>query len=174
MRLLYRLRHYVLTLILVVGLYALIGFVVAPYLVKTYGIPAISETIQRPVLLQDVQINPFALSIRLTEFEIQEPNQSSILGFGELFIDFDPTVSLFKQAYAFNEIRLVLPFVSARILPDRKLNLLALIPPRPETPPAETPPADKQEKAAIPLVQVDLIQIQSGVVNFGMIRKRNL
>jgi hypothetical protein len=165
MKLLYRFRHYVLTLILVVGLYALLGFVVAPYLVKRYGIPAISEQLQRPVLLGDIEINPFLLSIRLTGFEIQEPDHSAILGFDELAIDFEGAVSLFKQAYAFKEIRLVLPFVSARILPDKKVNLLGLLPP-PAEKPADEPPPEKQEKAAIPLVQVDMIQIQSGVVEF--------
>ncbi len=171
MTLLYRFRHLILTLILVTGLYALLGFVVAPYLVKRYGVQAVSEKVQRPVVLRDVQINPFAFSIRLTGFEIQEPDHRAILGFDELFIDFDAMVSLFKQAYAFNEITVVLPFVSARILPDKKLNLLGLLPPRPETPPppdkaekAENP--DKAEKAEIPLVQVGLIQIQSGVVEF--------
>lgn len=167
MRLLYRVRHYILTLILVIGLYALLGFVVAPYLIKQYGVPAISQQLQRPVLLQDIRINPFALSIRLTEFEIQEQNQSAIMGFSELFIDFEPTVSLFRQAYAFKEIQLMLPFVSARILPDKKVNLLGLLPPQ-----AETPPLAKQEKAEIPLVQVELIQIQSGVVEFRDESKR--
>ncbi len=162
MRLLYRFRHVVLSLILVVGFYALVGFIVAPYLIKRYGIPAVSETLKRPVLLQDVQINPFALSLRLVRFEIQEPDHSAILGFDELFIDFEGTVSLFKQAYAFQEIKLVLPFVSARILPDKKLNLLGLIPPRPDAP----PPPETQEKKDIPLVQVGLIQIQSGVAEF--------
>ena len=163
MTLLYRFRHLILTLILVTGLYALLGFVVAPYLVKRYGVQAVSEKVQRPVVLRDVQINPFAFSIRLTGFEIQEPDHRAILGFDELFIDFDAMVSLFKQAYAFNEITVVLPFVSARILPDKKLNLLGLLPPRPETPP---PPPDKAEKTEIPLVQVGLIQIQSGVLEF--------
>ncbi|WP_447597928.1 DUF748 domain-containing protein [Nitrospira sp. Nam80] len=163
MTLLYRFRHLILTLILVVGLYALLGFVVAPYLVKRYGVQAVSEKLQRPVLLHDVQINPFALSIRLTGFEIQEPDHRAILGFDELFIDFEALISLFKQAYAFNEINVVLPFVSARILPDKKLNLLGLLPPRSETPP---PPPARAEKAEIPLVQVGLIQIQSGVLEF--------
>jgi uncharacterized protein involved in outer membrane biogenesis len=162
MRVLYRFRHVVLILILLVCLYALLGFVVAPYLVKRYGVPAISEKLQRPVLLHDVQINPFAISIRLTGFEIQEPDKRSMVGFDELFIDFEAIVSLFKQAYAFKEITVALPFVSARILPDKKLNLLGLLPPRPETP----PPPDKTEKAAIPLVQAGLIQIQSGVLEF--------
>jgi hypothetical protein len=166
MTLLYRFRHLILTLILVTGLYALLGFVVAPYLVKRYGVQAVSEKVQRPVVLRDVQINPFAFSIRLTGFEIQEPDHRAILGFDELFIDFDAMVSLFKQAYAFNEITVVLPFVSARILPDKKLNLLGLLPPRPETPPPPPDKADKAEKAEIPLVQVGLIQIQSGVVEF--------
>ena len=164
MKLLYRFRHYVLALILVVGLYALLGFVVAPYLIKKYGVPAISQQLHRPVLLQDIQINPFLLSIRLVGFEIQESDQSAILGFDEFAIDFEGAASLFTQSYTFKEISLVLPFVSARILPDKKVNLLGLLPP-PGEKPAEEPPPEKQ-KTAIPLVQVDMIQIRSGVVEF--------
>ena len=63
-----------------VGLYALVGFFLVPYLIKAYAIPVVVEKLKRPVLIREVELNPFALSLRLTGFEIREADQSALLG----------------------------------------------------------------------------------------------
>src|SRR5574340_1374330 len=100
MALVTRFRTALIVLCGAVALYALLGFVVAPYAVKTYAIPALSERLRHPVLLGDISLNPFTFALTLSEFEIQEPNQTPMLGFKELFVNFEGT-SLVRSTYIF-------------------------------------------------------------------------
>ena len=106
--------------ILVLGgllLYTLVGFFLVPYLIKAYAIPAIAEKLKRPVLVKEVELNPFALSLRLTGLEIREKDQSPLLGFDEFFVNFQAS-SLIRRAYVFDTIRLTVPYVSARVFKE--------------------------------------------------------
>jgi len=156
---LHRFRHVLCAAIAALGLYTLVGFIVAPYVIKTYVVPALAEKLHRPILLQDVEINPFELSVRLLELDIQEPDNTSIIGFDELFVNFE-TVSIFRRAYAFDEIQLVRPYVLVKIHPDGKLNLVGLVPP------SEGAPPEPQPKSPMPAVEIGLFHIESGVLEF--------
>jgi hypothetical protein len=54
-----------------------LGFFLVPYLIKAYAVPAVAERLKRPVLVKEVELNPFALSLRLTGLEIREADQSA-------------------------------------------------------------------------------------------------
>ena len=159
----YRTLFYVLSGL--VACYALLGFVVAPYAVKTYGIPALSERLRHPVVLEDIRLNPFAFSVGLTGFEIQEPDRTPMLGFQELLIDFEAT-SLLRSSYVFDEIRLTLPFGLVHLQADGKLNLLGLVPPNSEGTDQPAPPADPSSKGAMPSVEIRLLSIHRGVIEY--------
>jgi uncharacterized protein involved in outer membrane biogenesis len=172
MTLLSRYRTALIVLCGIVALYALLGFVVAPYAVKTYAIPALAERLRHPVVLGDVRINPFTFSLMLTAFEIREPDQTPMLGFEELFVDFEGT-SLVRSAYLFDEIRLTLPFGLVHIRADGTLNLLGLVPPASDSPADPAPPADvKAEKAPVPPVEIRLLSIRQGVIEYRDDSKR--
>ncbi|HQV46156.1 MAG TPA: DUF748 domain-containing protein, partial [Nitrospira sp.] len=172
MTLLSRYRTALIVLCGIVALYALLGFVVAPYAVKTYAIPALAERLRHPVVLGDVRINPFTFSLMLTAFEIREPDQTPMLGFEELFVDFEGT-SLVRSAYLFDEIRLTLPFGLVHIRADGTLNLLGLVPPAQDSPADPAPPADtKAEKAPVPPVEIRLLSIRQGVIEYRDDSKR--
>ena len=172
MTLLSRYRTALIVLCGIVALYALLGFVVAPYAVKTYAIPALAERLRHPVVLGDVRINPFTFALTLTAFEIREPDQTPMLGFEELFVDFEGT-SLVRSAYLFDEIRVVLPFGLVHIRADGTLNLLGLVPPARDSPADSAPPADaKAEKAPVPPVEIRLLSIRQGVIEYRDDSKR--
>ena len=137
--------------------YALIGFFLLPYVIKAFLFPAVSERLHRPVLVKEVELNPFALSLRVTGFEIQEADQSALLGFDEFFINFE-TSSLIRQAYVFDTIRLTFPYVSAKVSKEGRLNLVDLIPPVVEQPNEPTTPPDTQQ-AQIPAVEIGDFEI---------------
>jgi|CXWL01.1.fsa_nt_gi uncharacterized protein involved in outer membrane biogenesis len=147
-----------------VFVYALVGFVLFSYLIKVYAIPALAETLHRPVLVKEVELNPFALSIRVTGFEVREPDQSALLGFEEFFVNFEIS-SLIRQAYVFDTIRLTVPYVSARVSKEGRLNLTELGPPAdgPEAAPATK---DSTGPSAIPAVQIGHLEIAQGIVEF--------
>jgi Domain of Unknown Function (DUF748) len=147
-----------------VGLYALVGFFLLPYLITAYAIPAIAEKLKRPVLIKEVELNPFALSLRLTGFEIREPDQSALLGFDEFFVNVQVS-SLIRRAYVFETIRLTMPYVSARVFKDGRVNLAELVPPDDGSQPVAPLQAEKTP-AEIPAIEIGEFEIAQGVVEF--------
>lgn len=143
--------------------YALAGFLLLPYLIQTYGVPAAAEQLKRPVVLREVAFNPFTLSLRLNGLEVLETNQVPILGLEEFVVNLRAT-TLFGQTLGFDEIRLVMPFVAAKVNREGKLNLVALAPPPDDTaPPA--PPETGQAKKMMPL-DIGLLEISKGIVEY--------
>ena len=149
-------------LLSLVLLYTLIGFFLVPYIITAKVVPTVAEQIKHPVVLREAAFNPFALSLRLNGLEIWEQNETPMLGFEELFVNLRVT-TLFLQKVAFDEIRLVMPFVAARVNREGKLNLLALVPPEDPTKPA--PPPTTEPKLLMP-VQIDLLEIGQGIVEY--------
>ena len=147
-----------------VFLYALVGFFLVPYLLKAFAIPAVAEKLKRPVLVKEVGLNPFTLSLRVTGFEIREADQSALLGFDEFFVNFQAS-SLIRRAYVFDTIRLTVPYVSARVYKDGRMNLAELVPPNDGSQPSVPPQAEKTP-AEIPAVEIGEFEIAQAIVEF--------
>src|ERR1044072_2634661 len=113
MRRLFRPVPLAVTAVALLLLYTLAGFFLVPHIIKAHVLPAVSEQLHRPVAVDRVEVNPFVLSLRRTDFEIQEEDRTPLIGFQEFFINFQ-TVSLFRRAYVFDEIRFLLPFMSVK------------------------------------------------------------
>ncbi|MGE0642899.1 MAG: DUF748 domain-containing protein [Nitrospira sp.] len=145
------------------ALYALIGFVLLPYLIKAYGVPSVSEQIKHPVVLREAAFNPFTLALRLNGLEVRDQNQAAMLGFEELFVDVQ-AVTLFAQKVAFDEIRLIMPFVAAKVNSEGHLNLMSLAPPEDQAASKPAEPAGEPQKM-IP-VEIDLLEIDRGVLEY--------
>jgi len=166
-----------LTAVAVVLLYTLVGFFLVPHVIKAHVIPAVSEQLGRPVSVKEVEFNPFVLSLRLADFEIQEHDGTPLIGFQEFFINFQ-TISLFRRAYVFDEIRFRLPFVSVKVAKDGHVNLAGLVPPK--EPPAGAEAASAEESAAppspppaksLPAVEISHFEIRQGMVEFHDLSK---
>ena len=80
MRRLLRPRVLIGTLVGLIALYSLVGFVLVPYLITSYVVPTASEQIKHPILLRDAAFNPFALSLRLNGFEVRGQNRDADAG----------------------------------------------------------------------------------------------
>ena len=146
-----------------IALYTLVGFVLLPHLIQAYGIPAVAEYIKHPVVLREAAFNPFTLALRLDGLEVREQDQTAMLGFEELFVNLRAT-TLFFQKVAFDEIRLVMPFVAARVNPAGRMNLMSLVPPPAETVQQPTPPSGEAKKM-MP-VEIDLLEIEQGILEY--------
>ena len=147
----------------VIALYTLVGFVLLPYLIKAHGIPAMAEQVKHPVVLREAAFNPFTLALRLNGLEVREQDQTAILGFEELFVNLRAT-TLFLQKVAFDEIRLVMPFVAAKVNREGKLNLMSLVPPSDEAPQPPAQPTSEPKKM-MP-VKIDLLEIGQGIIEY--------
>ena len=167
-----RLRNYKKLGIVFVSLilvYALLGFVVIPAILEAKLPAIVTGHIGKPVVVKDIQLNPFALSINIHGFEIKEQDQTPLLGFQELFINFQLS-SLYRGAMTFDQIRLVMPYGVIIIRPDGTVNISDLN--RPQDPvsaetsiSAKTPPASSQEPG-LPAIDIFRLSIEKGIVEF--------
>ncbi|HTG14287.1 MAG TPA: DUF748 domain-containing protein, partial [Blastocatellia bacterium] len=164
MRWLLRPSHLAILALGLVLLYALVGFFLVPYLIKAYAIPAVAERLKRPVLVKEVELNPFALSFRLKGLEIREADQSALIGFDELFVDLQAS-SLIRRAYVFDTIRLAVPYVSVRVFKDGRMNLAKLVPSDGGSQPAAQSQAEKIP-AELPAIEIGEFEIAQGIVEF--------
>ena len=85
------LRILVFIVLGLVGVYACIGFLGVPWAVKKYGVPKVSKVLGHPVLLRDMTFDPFAFNLKLEGFEIQEMDGLPMVGFEQLFVNFEIT-----------------------------------------------------------------------------------
>jgi uncharacterized protein involved in outer membrane biogenesis len=86
-----------------------------------------------------------------------------MLGFEELFVNLRAT-TLLLQKVAFDEIRLVMPFVAAKVNREGKLNLMSLVPPSDKAPQPPAQPTGERKKM-MP-VQIDLLEIGQGIIEY--------
>jgi uncharacterized protein involved in outer membrane biogenesis len=148
--------------------YAVLGFLVVPWAVTTWGVPNLSEQVGRPVKVTNVALNPFALTLEVQGFEVQEVDQTPLVGFETLFVNFQLS-SLFRGTYTFDEIRLSMPFGLVKIGSDGNLNLAALgwSSPAPDVPVPSLPPDQGSEaNGGLPPVEIAKLSIERGIVEF--------
>ena len=56
-----------------VGIFALIGFVILPPIIKSLLTNQLSERLHRPVSIREVEVNPFRWSFRISGLVVREP-----------------------------------------------------------------------------------------------------
>ena len=108
--------------------YTLFGFVIAPLIVRNVIVDQVHKQLGLAATLEDVDINPFALSARLEKFSLADPHGAKLVAFDALEANVQLS-SIVNRALTFSEIRLVHPFVSVVRDQDHKFNLAALVPP---------------------------------------------
>jgi len=155
------------TILGLVVLYALIGFLVIPWAITTEVPSKLSELLHRPVSIKDARFNPFLFKLQVEGFDIQEQDGSPLLGFDELFIDFEPGASLVNRAYTFAQIRLGLPYGLIVVRQDGSLNFQDLVQTlaSPESQ-AEPLSSDQNESEGLPPVIIEQLAIQQGMMEF--------
>ncbi|KAB2967438.1 DUF748 domain-containing protein [Zoogloea sp.] len=93
------------------GLVGVVGFLVAPPLVKSLAERQLGEMFHRPVSIDGISINPYALSAEVRGFRMQErEGGQTALGFASLYANVQ-LESLFRGGAVVSEVRLVEPVV---------------------------------------------------------------
>ncbi len=101
-------RRYLWGFSAAIAVYALLGFFLAPWLVKKTAIDAVRENLAAELRIEKVAINPFVLSLRIDGLEFDDPAQTPFARAGEIFVNFQAS-SLFRWAWTFDEIRFTAP-----------------------------------------------------------------
>ena len=90
--------------------YALFGFVVAPLIVRSVIVSQVHSLLGLEATLEDVDINPFALTVRLEKFSLADPKGAPLIAFDEVDINAQLS-SIVNRALTLSEFRIVHPFV---------------------------------------------------------------
>ena len=149
----------IITAILIL-LYAIFGFLIAPSILKSNLISGIAEQLGRNATVNELKVNPFVLSVTVRGFEMSEPDGERFVGFEELYVNFQLS-SIFRRAYTFDEVRLVAPDGRVKVLPDGSLNFSDLLA---SSDPAEPPPDQSKELTPVLIFR---LQIEQGRLAFS-------
>ena len=124
------------------ALYAIVGFLVAPPIVRSQLERNLTELLGRKVAVERVRINPFALSASILGFAIKERDgDADLLAFDELYVDFTLS-SLFRLAPVVEAVHLARPAVRVVRNEDKSYSfqdILDRFASRPASPPGPTP-----------------------------------
>ncbi|HSW32184.1 MAG TPA: DUF748 domain-containing protein, partial [Steroidobacteraceae bacterium] len=138
-----------------VGLYALLGFQVAPGIVRDQAAGFVRENYGRELQVGEVRVHPFKLQLEVRDLALPDTDARTMLGFARLFVDFELS-SLWQRALVFKDVTLEVPVARAVVRPDGSLNLgdLAL----PENP--------GDEDAPLPSIWIQSLAVERGAVTF--------
>jgi outer membrane protein OmpA-like peptidoglycan-associated protein len=133
------LNRWLLTGIAAVVLYALLGFLLTPWIVTRYVSNYAVEKLKRKASIAEVHVNPFLFTFEGKNFVLQEADGRPIIGFGRLFVDFQLS-SLFRWAWTFADIRIERPSLYIEIQHNGRLNFADLADSLPKS--ESSPPTD--------------------------------
>ncbi|HKO92817.1 MAG TPA: DUF748 domain-containing protein, partial [Polyangiaceae bacterium] len=152
-----------LALISVVGLvllYTLGGFLLVPYLAKKQLDAYVTQTLKRQLALGDLRFNPFSFAVEADDLRLSEADGSLMLGFQLLRVDAGVLCSIWRRAICLEEVRIDAPAVEVVIARDGTLNLAAL------APPSDEPEPEPQAAGDPPRVYIKHVELADGRVGF--------
>lgn len=107
-------------------LYSVVGFVVAPVVLKDQLPKRLSQELGRTVRVERVRLNPWTLALTLDGFAIVNRDGGRFLDWNHLYVNFDVT-SFIHKTWRFQEITAVGPGCRVTVGKDGKLNFNDLI-----------------------------------------------
>ena len=141
------------------GLYALLGFVAAPRLIRSQAIEYVDATYGRKLQIGEVRVNPFKLQIEVRDVSLPDIDQQPMVGFRRFFADFEVS-SLWNRAFTFKDIVLDRLAVRAVIRPDGAMNLGDL------APPATVPRKADEAEEPLPSLWIQSLVVSDGRADY--------
>lgn len=121
-----RLRKLLLWLAGAIGLYALIGFLVVPAVVKRQTVAMVEKELAHKLELGEVRFNPFTLAAEIEGFSLAESTGGKLVSFKRLFVNLQ-TSGLFRGTWTFDAVELDGPDVRFELRPEGRHNFSALL-----------------------------------------------
>ena len=150
-------------------LYTVIGFWVAPLVIKPIVTDKLSEALHRNVTIEKIRMNPYVLSVGIEQCEIAENGASGQLAsVGNLYVNVQSS-SIFKKALIIKELKLEKPFLHVRRNRDGVINLVALVSSGKKVGKAHETDVSVNtggDKRGIPLMECESISVTEGEIVF--------
>lgn len=131
-----RRRRAAFALLILLGIYAAVGFLVVPWVIRGWIIPAVAARLTGTLEVAGVAVNPFAFSLTLEGVRIRDAQGAPVLEVRRVLVDADPVMSLLLGGWRLGALEVDGPTVAVDLAPDGTLNLAGLL--RPD--PAPAPP----------------------------------
>ena len=145
--------------LLLVALYAVAGFLLAPRLLRSGMTDFVKEHYGRALRVGEIRCNPFTLAVELRDLELPDADGQRLLGFARLYVNAS-LASVWRRGASLEAIELDQPFLRTVIRRDGTLNLSAL----------SAPFADQADSAAKPADPARLfigrLRLGEGAVDF--------
>jgi len=138
-----------------VGLYALLGFKVAPGIVRGQAREFVQEKYGRELAVGEVRVQPFKLQLEVRDLALPDADGAPMLGFERLFVDFE-LASLWQRSLVFREVTIEAPRLRTVVRPDGRVNLADLALPK--------DPEDEDE--GLPALWLQALAVDRGVIEF--------
>ena len=145
---------------IIVGLYLLYlvaGFWVVPLLLRPRLEKELSSQIGRKVTIEEINLNPLALSSTTTHLTVYETDGEPFAGFKEFLVDIELS-SIVRWAVTIKEIRVLAPFGVIKVLPDRTLNISDILAKFSQT----EPEPEAEEQAEMPRAFISKLHVEDG------------
>jgi hypothetical protein len=142
-----------------IGLYSVTGFFILPAIIKSQMLKRLPALMHRNVAIQEVKLNPYALSFTMRGFSLTETNGDEFASLGELYVNFE-SISLLKRGFVFKEISVKKPSANVVRLMDGTFNFANLL-----TNIASSGVSPKPSQQ-LPLVMIDELKIEDGQFSF--------
>src|SRR5260370_29642044 len=148
---------------LLLGVYAIAGFWLAPKLLRSNLVKEIPKTLPGVTpAVGEIRVNPFLFQVEIKDFSLTGANGTKLVGFARLFVDFQVS-SVWHRAYTFSNIDIDAPFANAVIFKDGRLNLAQLSPK--VSPKASDKPAPKSNEP-IPALRIGSFKVSQRFLSF--------
>lgn len=153
-------KKIIIGLLVFVVVLGIVGFFIAPPIVKPLIMEKMSAALHRKASIQKISINPYALSVRVKGFALEDPGAPKpFVAFDELYVNADLMASLYRRALIMKKVTLTNPYVGITRRPDGSYNFSDLLPKE-----EQKPKPAKEEKPF--LFSLNNIQIVNGNIDF--------
>jgi hypothetical protein len=153
---------------LLLCVYAIVGFWAAPKLLRSNLMKEIPKTLPGVTpAVGDIRVNPFLFQVEIKDFSLTGANDTKLVGFGRLFVDFEVS-SIWHRAYTFSHIDIGAPFANVVIFKDGSLNLSYLSPK-----PTEKPKPEPKNAEPIPALRIGSFKVTQGFLSFDDRRRQS-
>ncbi|RPJ11049.1 MAG: DUF748 domain-containing protein, partial [Deltaproteobacteria bacterium] len=148
-------------LVIFFAVFTLFGFFGLPPIVKSVLTKKLSEALHREVAIEQIKINPYALSLTVRGFLIKDKESSErFVSFDELYVNLQ-SISIPKLALVLREIRLKQPYFNLKRIDETTYNFSDLMEKK------EAKPAEKPAEKPKPLrFSLNNIKIENGSIDF--------
>ena len=138
-------------------IYALVGFVLLPIILKPQITKAANEALNAKLSIESIYINPFIFKVELEGLELKDLKDKHLVSFKSLEVDVE-LYSLFVSALHVKSLTLQKPKISLVYNQDKSFNLANIVKPNEE---AKSDEKDKTN-SDIPHIIIDKIAIKEG------------